>query len=383
MIDTCTYQLPLTPHTSSLSHISLHQSFLLKPLQAAYRGRGVNKPEVFWYNFASSIMQTNSGMQIPTSFLDPLYIHYPDAVEAIVFNLQFSLNGRNYINDFVAITYNTYSFAVRFVELMVGIDVHGKLKWAKDASKRSAFHLSWDDSGLQPALPRDFRKWDWVVNYNIADDNSVGNVNVTGVGSWGANTALAWVKWDTLNVPLVYPGVPVGTVTQWFAMSAGTNTSDSQLWGPYTGTQQVSFVYGSDFKYRADLNIDAGMRHNSLRAHGEGMFFAVDQTGRPSRPVDFSKWDVTVDSFKAGFGHTWASAPAVQVTNWGGARVSLNTPQGTSVGTFGVQLFKPIALTSAINWNVAIPTANVALAAAVNISGGSSQLVNAIVNPVI
>jgi hypothetical protein len=96
-----------------------------------------------------------------------------------VFNLQFSLNGHSYLNDFLVLTYNTRSFGVRLVEVMVGLDVQGKIKWAKDATTRSAVHLSWDDSGLQPTLPRDVRRWDWAVNYAIVDDNSIGCVSAT------------------------------------------------------------------------------------------------------------------------------------------------------------------------------------------------------------
>ena len=144
-------------------------------------------------------------------------------------------------------------------------------------------------------------------------------------------------------MPLVYPGVTAGTVTQWIAVTAGINTTVTPLWGGFTGLGQVDFVYGSDFRYRFDVREKTA---GDLRAHADGTLFAVDRlTGKAMNPTTITsgsttQWNATVDSFVAGFGRNWQTSPAVSVSKWGGASVFINPDQGASLGTFGVQVHR-------------------------------------------
>ena len=56
--------------------------------------------------------------------------------------------------------------------------------------------VSWDDTGSFPLLIHNFRYWAFTVGYKVSADSSVGNVNVTGVGSLGRDNLNSCFAWD-------------------------------------------------------------------------------------------------------------------------------------------------------------------------------------------
>ena len=202
--------------------------------------------------------------------------------------------------------------------------------------------IHWQHASLIHSLPFHLFLSFQGLNYNVNGDNAAGRVVVTGVNNGGEDRVAAYLKWSTLAAPLVYPGVSPGAVIQWVTVTVGINTTATPLWGGFTGPEQLSFVYGSDFRYRCDLQVKAAQ---DFRAHAEGTLFALDKrTGMAVKPSTITsgggatRWNATIDSFVAGFGPAWQTTPAISVSNWGGAKVSVSQDQGSSLGTFGVQV---------------------------------------------
>ena len=133
-------------------------------LQALYLDASGDRPAVFIYDFASSIMMTSSSFVLPSSFLKPSFLTNPLTYEQIAINLQFTLNEHTYLNDLVALTYNDRSFALQLVESLSGVELTGKLSYPSGmtANKVNAFDLSWSDVGQRPLLFGALRHWNWV-----------------------------------------------------------------------------------------------------------------------------------------------------------------------------------------------------------------------------